>query len=247
MHGELGMAARLRRALFTNKLARMGELLGVFIPAFAVIMVARPLVGDDPLARQGVVFVANLLMLVMVWLGLRVRGQACEHFGLSFRLASRRSVIRTVLQSIAVFFAALGSVVVVAVVMAIIFGRPEGADMSGYAYLSGNLPMLFLVLAAVYINASFGEEVIYRGFLITRIAELGSGSKRAWWLGVLISSLIFGLIHSDWALVGIVQMAFMGLALGVSYLAVRRNLWVTILAHGYLDTILIVQMYLRTG
>ena len=160
---------------------------------------------------------------------------------------SRRSVIRTVLQSIAVFFAALGSVVVVAVVMAIIFGRPEGADMSGYAYLSGNLPMLFLVLAAVYINASFGEEVIYRGFLITRIAELGSGSKRAWWLGVLISSLIFGLIHSDWALVGIVQMAFMGLALGVSYLAVRRNLWVTILAHGYLDTILIVQMYLRTG
>jgi membrane protease YdiL (CAAX protease family) len=210
-------------------------------------MVARPLVGDDPLARQGVVFVANLLMLVMVWLGLRVRGQACEHFGLSFRLASRRSVIRTVLQSIAVFFAALGSVVVVAVVMAIIFGRPEGADMSGYAYLSGNLPMLFLVLAAVYINASFGEEVIYRGFLITRIAELGSGSKRAWWLGVLISSLIFGLIHSDWALVGIVQMAFMGLALGVSYLAVRRNLWVTILAHGYLDTILIVQMYLRTG
>ena len=247
MHGELGMAAGLRRALLTNKLAQVGELLGVFIPAFVVIMVARPLVGDDPLARQGVVFVANLLMLVMVWLGLRVRGQACEHFGLSFRLARRRSVIRTVLQSIAVFFAALGSVVVVAVVMAIIFGRPEGADMSGYAYLSGNLPMLFLVLAAVYINASFGEEVIYRGFLITRIAELGSGSKRAWWLGVLISSLIFGLIHSDWALVGIVQMAFMGLALGVSYLAVRRNLWVTILAHGYLDTILIVQMYLRTG
>ena len=44
-----------------------------------------------------------------------------------------------------------------------------------------------------------------------------------------------------------VQMAFMGLALGVSYLVVRRNLWATILAHVYLDTILIVQMYFGAG
>ena len=247
MHGGLGMATGLERALLTNKLAQVGELLGVFIPAWAVIMVVRPLIGDDPLARHGVGFVINVLMLAMVWLGLRVRGQGCEHFGLSFRLASRRSIIRAVLQSFVVFVAAVAAVVVGAVVMANIVGMPEGADMSGYAYLRGQLPMLILVLAGVYINASFGEEVIYRAFLINRIAELGSGSKTAWWLGVLISSLVFGLIHSDWALVGIVQMAFMGLALGVSYLVVRRNLWVTILAHGYLDTILIVQMYFGAG
>jgi membrane protease YdiL (CAAX protease family) len=39
----------------------------------------------------------------------------------------------------------------------------------------------------------------------------------------------------------------MGLALGVSYLVVGRNLWVTILAHAYMDTILMVQMYLAPG
>ena len=183
MQGGHGMATGLKRALLTNKLAQVGELVGVFIPACAVIIVARPLVGDNPLARHGVVFVVNVLMLVMVWLGLRARGQGCEHFGLSFRLASRRTVIRAVLQSFVVFLAALATVVVGAVVMAIVFGRPEGADMRGYDYLRGNLPMLILVLAAVYINASFGEEVIYRAFLIHRIAELGSGSKRAWWLG----------------------------------------------------------------
>ncbi len=59
----------------------------------------------------------------------------------------------------------------------------------------------------------------------------------------MISSIVFGLIHFDWGLVGMVQTGFMGLALGVSYLAVRRNLWVLILAHGYMDTILILQMY----
>ena len=39
------------------------------------------------------------------------------------------------------------------------------------------------------------------------------------------------------------QTGFIGLALGVSYLAVGRNLWVTILAHGYMDTLLMLQMY----
>ena len=38
----------------------------------------------------------------------------------------------------------------------------------------------------------------------------------------------------------------MGLALGTSYLIVKRNLWVTILAHAYMDTILVLQMYLST-
>ena len=98
MQGGLGMATGLKRALLTNKLAQVGELIGVFIPACAVIMVARPLIGDNPLARHGVVFVINVLMLVIVWLGLRARGQGCEHFGLSFRLAGRRSGAVHVLQ-----------------------------------------------------------------------------------------------------------------------------------------------------
>ena len=36
----------------------------------------------------------------------------------------------------------------------------------------------------------------------------------------------------------------MGLALGIAYLRLKRNLWVTVLAHAYMDTILFVQMYL---
>jgi hypothetical protein len=39
------------------------------------------------------------------------------------------------------------------------------------------------------------------------------------------------------------MMSCMGLAFAVSYLALGRKLWPLILAHGYLDTILIMQMY----
>ena len=41
-----------------------------------------------------------------------------------------------------------------------------------------------------------------------------------------------------------VQTGFMGLALGVSYLAVGRRLWLLILAHAYVDTILSLQFYI---
>lgn len=39
----------------------------------------------------------------------------------------------------------------------------------------------------------------------------------------------------------------MGLALGTSYLIVKRNLWVTIIAHAYMETILVLQMYYLAG
>ena len=233
----------LGRALLRNKAAQVGEIVALFVVAIAVIGLVGPLAGENPIAGQGVVWVANVLMLVTVWLGLRLRGQGWAHFGLSFRGASRRIVVRAVLVSLVVFIAAIAAFVMGAIVMANIVGIPEGADMSGYNYLSGNLPMLILALVAVYIVSSFGEEVIYRAFLINRIAELGGGGKAAWRVAVLISSVVFGFAHYGWGASGIVQTGFMGLALGVSYLVVGRNLWVTILAHAYMDTILMVQMF----
>ncbi len=77
-----------------------------------------------------------------------------------------------------------------------------------------------------------------------RSAEMGKGGKAAWTMAVVISAVIFGLAHFDWGVVGIVQTTFMGLALAISYLVVKRNLWVLVLAHAYIDTLLLVQLYL---
>ena len=97
---------RLGQALLSSKLAQVGELLAPFLVAGAVIWGVGPLVGEDPLARYGVVRVANVLMLVTVWLGLHFRGQGWEHYGLSFQVPSRRTVVRAVIQSVVVFVVA---------------------------------------------------------------------------------------------------------------------------------------------
>ncbi len=104
--------------------------------------------------------------------------------------------------------------------------------------------MFLLSLALVYIGSSFGEEVVYRGFLINRISEIGNRSKPMLFIAIIISSLIFGLAHFQWGIVGIFQTSFMGLALCTAYVLTKRNLLVLILAHAYMDTILLLQLYL---
>lgn len=238
---------RFEIAPVTRKALQCAEIAVVFALPAAVLLFAVPKVGDNPAARQGVVWLANVAMLVSVYLGLRLRGQTWAHFGLAFGKPRPAAVVRTVVLSLVVCAVGIAAFVLGSIVMANIVGIPNSADMSGYNYIYHNLPMLVVSLIGVYIVSSFGEEVIYRGFLISRIEELGTGGKTGRTAAVLTSAAVFGLVHYDWGLMGIGQTAFMGLAFAIAYIKVKRNLWVNILAHGYMDTILIVQMYFVQG
>lgn len=233
------------QSLAGDRRAGIVEIALVFLVAFLVIAIGWQAVGPDPLGRQAVVWVANVLMLLTVWVGLRVRGQGWQHLGLA-RPTRESRWVRTLLQSVAVFVAGAAAFVVGSMIMTPLTGS-AGAEMGGYDYLQGNLPMLLLALAAVYVVSSFGEEVLYRGFLITRLEELAGGGKGATTAAVVVSAVVFGLVHFDWGLVGIVQTALMGLALAIAFLVVKRNLWVLVLAHAYMDTLLLVQLYLEPG
>ena len=241
------LQGRFEKAPLARKALQCVELIVLFAVPLTFLLFAMPKVGDNPVARQGVVWVANVAMLMIVYLGLRLRGQTWAHFGLAFGKPRRATVVRTLLLSLVVFAAASAAFVLGAIVMANITGIPERADLSGYNYLYHNLSLLIVTLIGVYIVSSFGEEVIYRAFLITRIEEMGSGGKGVQRLAVLISAAVFGLIHFDWGPMGMGQTAFMGLALAIAYLKVKRNLWINILAHGYMDTILIVQLFFVQG
>jgi membrane protease YdiL (CAAX protease family) len=168
-------------------------------------------------------------------------------FGLRFRFGGWWPLVRTVLLSVPVLVVAMIAFVAGEVMMrSAAPAAAQHADMSSYDYLQGNLPMLLLSLAGVYVVSSFGEEVLYRGFLINRLAEIGKGSRLMWAVAAVISAAVFGLIHFDWGLTGMVQTALMGLALAGAYLLTKRNLWILILAHAYLDTLLLVQIYLAS-
>lgn len=237
----------LGKQLQSNRLFKLAEILLLFVFALAFIGILSPLAGENLILKQAVVWTANILMLFMVWVGLKLRGESWKNFGLTFHAISWRDGVKVFLLSLLVLVLALLGFIIGSIIMANITGIPEGANMSGYDYLKDNLGMLLLTLGGVYIVSSFGEEVIYRGFLINRISELGHGTKRATILAIVLSSIIFGLVHYEWGPMGVVQTGFMGLALGICYIKLKKRLWILVLAHAYMDTILMIQMYLASN
>jgi membrane protease YdiL (CAAX protease family) len=236
---------KLGQLLKTNRLAKTAEIILVFLVAFLFIKAFGSNETSDLIYNQAIIWTANIMMLIMVFTGVKLRGEGLEHFGFSFKKVTWKIGLKTFLQSILVFILALSGFVIGSIIMANITGIPESSDMSSYDYLKDNIWMLFLTLGGVYIVASFGEEVIYRAFLINRISELGLNSKKGKILAAIISAIIFGLAHYSWGIMGIVQTSFMGLALGGSYLYLKKRIWVLIFAHAYMDTILMLQMYLN--
>ena len=234
---------KLGQLLKTNRLAKTVEIILVFLVAFLFIKVFGSNETSDLLYNQSIIWTANIMMLLMVFTGIKLRGEGLKHFGFSFKKVTWKIGLKTFLQSIIVFILALSGFVIGSIIMANITGIPESSDMSSYDYLKDNIWMLFLTLGGVYIVSSFGEEVIYRAFLINRISELGLNSKKGKILAVIISAIIFGLAHYSWGIMGVVQTSFMGLALGGSYLYLKKRIWVLIFAHAYMDTILMLQMY----
>ena len=236
---------KLGERLSTDKTIQWLEIVIVFLPVVLVIVMFRLSGTNNPMLFIGAIWITNIVMLSLIWLGIKLRGDSLDSIGLSFKKASISNIVWTFLKSIPIFVFAAIAFIFVPIVMASIVGVQSGADMTKYNYMQGNLPMLLFSLSGVYIVSSMGEEVVYRGFLITRLQTLfGGEGKIAVFSALILSSMIFGLAHFEWGLTGIVQTAFMGAAFGIAFLLTKRRLWPLILAHAYMDTLLFVQLYL---
>ncbi len=234
----------LAENLLRNKWVQLLEIAIVFAPVLTVLAAFRMMRPDNPMLLIGAVWIANVVMLGLIGLGINIRGESWRSIGLSFHGVNTSSIGWAILKSIPILIFAVFAFVVGAILMANLVGTADGPDLSKYNYLRGNLPMLLISLAGVYVVSSFGEEVVYRGFLITRLQSLfGGGTSTARIAALISSSIIFGLAHFEWGPTGIVQTTCMGAALGVSFLLVKRSLWPLVLAHGYLDTLLLLQLY----
>ena len=116
---------------------------------------------------------------------------------------------------------------------------PEGTEA-----IAGDLRTALQWLLIVWTFAAVGEEVGYRGYLLTRAADLGRRSPAAWWIGMIAVSILFGYGHFYKGPAGIVDSGVAGLILGSAYLLSGRNLWTSILAHGFIDTFGVTALFL---
>jgi membrane protease YdiL (CAAX protease family) len=125
--------------------------------------------------------------------------------------------------------------------LARLVGKPP--ELSDFRPLVGNFELVLLTLVPMWVLAAFGEELAFRGYLLSRLAGLLGDGRGAWALSLLVVSLYFGWGHGTQEATGIVLESLAGLLLGLLYLASGRNLTVPIVAHGVSNTLAFVLIY----
>lgn len=221
------------------------KIIAVFLPAFILIVGSKSWVGEDPIRGMSVIWIANVMMLGLVWITMKSSKDALTLLGLNFGPFGVKKILKVFGLSLVVFVFAVIAFLIGPVLLPEWVNVPAEADFSRYDFLRDNLLGLISSLLGVYVVSSFGEELIYRAFLMHQISEMVPWEKFNNYITVVGSAIIFGLIHYEWGTMGVIQSTCMGLVMGIGYVKLRKQLWILILAHAYMDTLLLVQLYLN--
>lgn len=116
-------------------------------------------------------------------------------------------------------------------------------NISHLMALRGNLPLLLFALVMVWITAAFLEELIFRAYLINVLDRLFGKTLASAEIAVVISAVVFGLLHAYQGITGILLTGCIGFIFGIFYLLNGRRIWPLILIHGLIDTISLISIY----
>lgn len=117
---------------------------------------------------------------------------------------------------------------------------PTAIDQSRFDSVIGNLPFLILMVTLAWTTIAFGEELFYRAFIVSRLMDHATMGK---WGAILISGTLFGIVHFAEGPIGILSNGTFGILFAWIYVRSDRNLWITIIAHGLLNTLRFVLLY----
>jgi len=124
----------------------------------------------------------------------------------------------------------------------------KAPDLDLFRALHGDIKWTLLAIVGAWTLAAFGEEMVFRGYLLNRIAGVfplksHESTRAAWIIALVLSSAVFGAAHLGQGITGQLENALDGLLLGAIYLACGRNLGAVIVAHGITDTLDLLLMF----
>jgi uncharacterized protein len=197
-----------------------------------VAMFAADFAGIIPLSKTP-------FLVLIVWISLRVRGQSWKSVGLSRPRSMRHALMLGVVAGVVMEL--LADFLTTPLLTQWLGGAP---DLGTFREVVGNLPFLGILLALNWPLAAFGEELVYRGFLMARLATMFGDSRRAWWMSLLLANVVFGFAHGYQGPTGVIQEGLNGVLLGLLFRFSGGNLMLPMIAHGVSNSLAFVLMYL---
>jgi len=205
--------------------------------------------GDLGRPRAELVFVGILFLLVRLALELggvplatplatatalvAIAVLATRGLAIPLGLDRPASWLRAVFSGLVVLAASV--VILLVLGPAIELGRPSEPLLDS-GFVRGDPVALGIGLVlVVWIAGAFAEEVLWRGFVLPRLAAILGDSPPAWIGAVLLQAALFGLLHASSS--GPVTMAAIGAVAGLSFWLGGRNLWPLVVARAIPGTV----------
>ncbi|HEU5164541.1 MAG TPA: CPBP family intramembrane glutamic endopeptidase [Chitinophagaceae bacterium] len=121
---------------------------------------------------------------------------------------------------------------------------PSGKiDLSDFANIRNSPVNYAIILLLALLVGGFYEEIIFHGFIFTRLEKIFKG-KWATITAFMLTTITFGLYHFQQGVKGILLTAIAGAVYHVLILKFNRNLWYGVFVHAFFDFIGLTLIYL---
>ncbi len=206
-------------------------LLTLFAIAFVTLV---PQSGIVPLP-----FAYSIPVLLFIWIFLKQYKENFTSLGFSFKRFEIKAVAVGTVTAIGLFvflnyafFPLLAKIV-----------KLVPAELGDYNKLRHNTPFYLFILVMGWIVGGFYEEVVFHGFIFTRLEKLVPG-KFAVTISFWLTNIIFALYHVQLGTAGVINAFIAGIAYHSLMLRYKRNIWYSIFCHAVFDTIALTFIYL---
>lgn len=199
-----------------------------------VLVVLFPHTGIIPIS-----FGYTIPVLIFTWYFLKQRKENFADLGFSFRRFEIKAALIGTIAGILIFsflnwifFPLLEQLV----------SLPD-ADLGGYNELKGNTGFYIFILIMAWLVGGFYEELIFHGFIFTRLQKIIS-AKHALIICFVLTNSIFALYHLQLGARGVINAFVAGLLYQAIMLWNKNNMWYAFFAHAIFDTIAITFLYI---
>lgn len=180
--------------------------------------------------------IAVFVLCMVGWLSLRLRNLGWESVGLG---RPRKWNIALGVGTLCGIVLAITDLYAIPPIVARVTGQPlhlpSLPTMSFWSALVSVIPLWVMAAA---------DELVFHGYLMNRLADIGRDTQKAWIVSLILTSILFGSLSINQGLTGMMEDMVVGFLLGVLYLGSRRNLCSPIVAHGVFGTVQVVLILL---
>lgn len=181
----------------------------------------------------------SIPILFFVWLVLKHNGETFSDIGFRFKSFHSRAAL----------IGSMAAVAILSIMQLLVFPvlehfiELESTDIGLYDFIKASKAQYLLIVVMGWLIGGFYEEIVFHGFIFTRLEQMIPG-RYATVLSFVVSCILFGAYHLQMGSGGAFNALMVGGVYQGLFLYFKRNLWASIICHGVYNTMVMTLIYL---